>query len=157
MQLHELKTTPGSRTSRKRVGRGMGSGLGKTCGRGHKGQYARSGHKHKPGFEGGQMRLIRRLPKRGFTMVRACRYSTINLSELETRFANGTAVTPEILAAAGLTERSLQGVKILGDGDLTKKLTVKAHAFSATAKAKIEAAGGTCEMIKAAPVTDKKE
>jgi large subunit ribosomal protein L15 len=144
MNLHTLKNTPGARPSRKRVGRGPSSGMGKTSGRGHKGQYARSGHKHKPGFEGGQMRLVRRLPKRGFHHTGAVRYAVVNVEELE-RFENGTVVTAVELRAAGLVGASRSAVKVLGSGDLTRKLTVKVHAFSAGARAKIVAAGGTCE------------
>lgn len=147
MNLHELKTTPGSRPRRKRVGRGMGSGLGKTCGRGHKGQYARSGHKHKPGFEGGQMRLIRRLPKSGFTSVRPQRFAPINVGDLEVHFDTGAEVTPELLRSVGMVRNAAERIKILGAGELTKKLTVKAHAFSASGKTKIEAAGGSCEVL----------
>jgi len=146
MNLHSLKNTPGARRTRKRLGRGMASGLGKTSGRGHKGQYARSGHKHKLGFEGGQMRLIRRLPKRGFTNISRREFVPVNLSQLE-RFENGTEVTPEMLKASGLAKAVRDGIKILGRGTLTRKLTVKAHAFSAEAKAKIEAVGGTCEVV----------
>jgi len=147
MNLHTLKNTTGARTTKKRLGRGVGSGLGKTSGRGHKGQYARSGHKHKPGFEGGQMRLVRRIPKRGFTNISRKEYLPINVAALE-RFAAGTEVTPEVLKAAGLANGVATGIKILGVGTLSKKLTVKAHAFSADAKAKIEAAGGTCALVK---------
>lgn len=147
MYLHELKATPGSRPRRKRVGRGMGSGLGKTSGRGHKGQYARSGHKHKPGFEGGQMRLIRRLPKSGFTNTRSRRFAPVNVGDLEARFDAGAEITLERLQSAGMVRSMARGVKILGAGELTKKLTVKAHAFSASAKTKIEAAGGACEVV----------
>jgi len=147
MNLHSLKNTTGARTTKKRLGRGTGSGLGKTSGRGHKGQYARSGHKHKPGFEGGQMRLIRRIPKRGFTNISRKEYLPVNVAALE-RFANGTEVTPEVLKAAGLANGTASGIKILGVGTLSKKLSVKAHAFSADAKAKIEAAGGTCALMK---------
>jgi large subunit ribosomal protein L15 len=147
MKLHELTVTPGARRPRMRVGRGMGSGKGKTCGRGHKGQYARSGHKHKPGFEGGQMRLIRRLPKRGFKHARATRYAPVNLSALAERFGDGAVVDLAALRTAGLVRTASGGVKILGTGDIAKKLIVKAQAFSAGARAKIEAAGGTCEVV----------
>ena len=151
MKLHTLKNTPGARKRRMRVGRGMSSGKGKTCGRGHKGQYARSGHKHKPGFEGGQMRTIRRLPKRGFKSIGGGRtYVPVNLDALE-GFAEGTEITLAVLKAAGLAKGVTGGVKILGDGEIKKKLTVKAQAFSASARAKIEAAGGTCEVVTANP------
>jgi large subunit ribosomal protein L15 len=147
MNLHSLKNTVGARTTRKRLGRGPGSGLGKTSGRGHKGQYARSGHKHKPGFEGGQMRLIRRLPKRGFTNISRREFVPVNVSELDA-FDSGVEITPDLLIAKGMAKGVKDGIKILGTGTLGKKLTVKAHAFSAAAKAKIEAAGGVCELVK---------
>ena len=147
MNLHEMKSTPGSRSSRKRVGRGAGSGLGKTSGRGHKGQYARSGHKHKPGFEGGQMRLVRRLPKRGFTNSRTRRLEPVNVGDLEARFEAGAEITMTQLLSAGLLRSSPHGIKILGAGELSKKLIVKANAFSASARTKIEAAGGACEVV----------
>lgn len=145
MNLSSLKNMPGAKTTRKRVGRGEGSGLGKTCGRGQKGQMSRSGHKRKRGFEGGQMRLIRRIPKRGFT--NPCREETVpvNLVSLA-GFADGATVDTAALLAAGVVRRAGR-IKILGDGDVGKKLTVKAHAFSASAKAKIEAAGGVCEIV----------
>jgi len=146
MNLHSLKNKIGSRKTRKRLGRGTGSGLGKTSGRGHKGQYARSGHKHKPGFEGGQMRLIRRIPKRGFKNISRREFLAVNISSLNV-FEAGTVVTPELFQSAGLANGVFDGIKILGVGTLSKKLTVKAHAFSAGAKAKIEAAGGVCEVI----------
>jgi large subunit ribosomal protein L15 len=146
MNLHSLKNKIGSRKTRKRLGRGTGSGLGKTSGRGHKGQYARSGHKHKPGFEGGQMRLIRRIPKRGFKNISRKEFLAVNISSLNV-FEVGAIVTPEIFQSMGLANGVFDGIKILGVGTLSKKLTVKAHAFSAGAKAKIEAAGGTCEVI----------
>jgi len=146
MNLHSLKNKIGSRKTRKRLGRGTGSGLGKTSGRGHKGQYARSGHKHKPGFEGGQMRLIRRIPKRGFKNISRREFLAVNISSLD-MFEAGTVVTPELFQDKGLANGVFDGIKILGVGTLSKKLTVKAHAFSASAKAKIEAAGGICEVI----------
>ena len=146
MNLHSLKNTSGARKTRKRLGRGAGSGLGKTSGRGHKGQYARSGHKHKLGFEGGQMRLIRRIPKRGFKNVARKDFLAVNVSSLNA-FDAGSVVTPELIRANGLANGICDGIKILGKGDLGKKLTVKANAFSAEAKAKIEAAGGTCEVL----------
>jgi large subunit ribosomal protein L15 len=145
MKLHSLKTTPGARHAKMRVGRGMSSGKGKTSGRGHKGQYARSGHKHKLGFEGGQMRLIRRLPKRGFTSPNPARFAPVNVGDLD-RFETGSNVTSETLVAAGLVRKATEGVKILGGGTLGKALKVIAQAFSASARSKIEAAGGTCEV-----------
>lgn len=148
MNLHTLTNTPGARKTKKRLGRGTASGIGKTSGRGHKGQYARSGHKHKAGFEGGQMRLVRRLPKRGFKSLDSDAFVPVNVADLD-RFDNGAEVTPEQLAASGLAKGSHAGVKILGTGALSKKLTVKAQAFSASAKAKIEAAGGTCHILGA--------
>jgi len=148
MNLHTLKNVSGARRPKKRLGRGAASGTGKTSGRGHKGQYARSGHKHKPGFEGGQMRLIRRLPKRGFHNISRKQYVVVNLAELE-RFESGAIITPEVLKAAGLAKAAQDGLKILGGGVLSKRLTVKAQAFSVSAKAKIEAAGGTCEVVTA--------
>jgi large subunit ribosomal protein L15 len=146
MDLSSLKNTPGARKSRKRVGRGRASGMGKTSTRGHKGQQARKGHKVKLGFEGGQMPLIRRLPKRGFKNPTRVTYSPVNVCALEC-FENGTEVTLDLLHAHGLFANKFDGVKILGSGDLTKKLTVKANGFSATAKAKIEAAGGSVEVV----------
>jgi large subunit ribosomal protein L15 len=129
-----------------RKGRGIGSGLGKTAGRGHKGQKARSGGGVKPGFEGGQMPLIRRLPKRGFTNIFSKEYSLVNIRDLEV-FDEGTVVSPELLKETGLIKKYNDGIKILGDGELTKKLTVQAHKFSKSAKEKIEAIGGKAEVI----------
>jgi len=146
MKLHELQPAPGSRKRRKRVGRGMGSGIGKTCGKGHKGQMARKGHKHKVGFEGGQMRLVRRLPKRGFKNPARTVYAPVNVGALD-RFDEGAEVTPATLKAAGLANGQFDGIKILGRGDVRKKMTVKAAAFSASARSKIEAAGGSCEVV----------
>ncbi|MBL7076893.1 MAG: 50S ribosomal protein L15 [Kiritimatiellae bacterium] len=143
MDLHTLSTTAGSKHRRKRLGRGMGSGTGKTCGKGHKGQMARKGNKHKAGFEGGQMRLIRRLPKRGFKNPARIEYVGVNVSALNA-FDAGSEVTAETLRAAGLANGKCNGIKILGVGELDRKLTVTAHAFSAAARSKIEAAGGTC-------------
>ena len=146
MDLSNLRPAEGSKHSDNfRRGRGHGSGNGKTAGKGHKGQLARSGHK-KPGFEGGQMPLYRRLPKRGFTNRNTKEIIGINVSALE-RFENEAVVTVESLMEIGLIKNPRDGVKILGDGELTKKLTVKVDAFSEGAKAKIEAAGGTCEVI----------
>ena len=146
MDLSSLKNTPGARKPRKRVGRGAGSGMGKTSTRGHKGQQARKGHKGKLGFEGGQMPLIRRLPKRGFKNPTRVEYFAVNVSDLE-RFDAGTEVTFDVLRDNGLSGKTCKGVKILGNGELTKKLTVKVNGVSATAKAKIEAAGGSVELV----------
>jgi large subunit ribosomal protein L15 len=146
MDLSNLQPSYGSTHSKKRLGRGHGSGLGKTSGKGHKGQKARSGGSIKPGFEGGQMPLQRRLPKRGFTPLSKKIYVLVNLRDLEL-FDAGSVVDIEALGKAGLVGQLKDGIKILGDGDLTKALTVKAHKFSKTAQAKIEAAGGTVEVI----------
>lgn len=147
MNLHELKPTPGSRRKPTRKGRGIGSGLGKTAGRGHKGQKARSGGGVRPGFEGGQMPLQRRMPKRGFTNAPFKKeITTVNLDKLN-RFENGTEVTPEVLLEARVIRKIQDGVKILGEGNLEKPLTIKAHAFSKSALEKIEAAGGKAEVI----------
>ncbi|WP_044641897.1 50S ribosomal protein L15 [Risungbinella massiliensis] len=146
MKLHELKPATGSRQTRKRVGRGMASGLGKTSGRGHKGQKARSGGGVRPGFEGGQNPIYRRLPKRGFTNPNRKEYAVINMDALN-RFPEGTEVTPELLIEEGVIKNVKDGVKVLGNGDLTVKLTVKAHKFSESAAAKISAAGGATEVI----------
>jgi large subunit ribosomal protein L15 len=147
MDLSNLKPAAGSVTSDNfRRGRGHGSGNGKTAGKGHKGQKARSGAP-RPGFEGGQMPLYRRIPKRGFTCRNSKEIVGINLSVLEDRFENGSEVTVASLIEAGIVKNPRDGVKILGNGELTKKLVVKANAFSAGAQAKIEAVGGTCEVI----------
>jgi len=147
MRLHDLKPRPGAKHRRKRLGQGESSGHGKTSGRGGKGQTARSGSSIRIGFEGGQMPLIRRIPKRGFNNARhTIRYVAVNLESLN-QFDNGTKVDGAALQAAGLANGPVKRVKILGDGDLTRKLTITAHAFSASAKAKIEAKGGTCEVI----------
>ncbi len=146
MELSNLRPAEGSKHSNNfRRGRGHGSGNGKTAGKGHKGQLARSGHK-KAGFEGGQMPLYRRLPKRGFTNINTKEIIAINVDVLN-RFEDGTEVTPELLLASRAVSKLGDGVKILGKGDLTKKLTVKVNAFSESAKAKIEEAGGTVEVI----------
>jgi len=143
MELNSLTNTPGARERRKRVGRGCGSGLGKTSGKGQKGQQSRKGHKHKLVFEGGQMPLVRRLPKRGFNNAAFnAKALAINVAVLEKKFEAGAEITVETLAAAGLTDNKKPLVKILGTGDLTKKFTVKVPC-SASAKAKIEKAGGT--------------
>lgn len=146
MKLHELSPAEGSKTGSKRIGRGHGSGWGKTAGKGHKGQKARSGGSIRPGFEGGQTALARRIPKRGFNNIFATEYSIVNVSDLE-RFVDGTVVDFELLKAAGLVKKELDGVKVLGNGELTKSLTVKAAAFSASAKEKIEKAGGKAEVM----------
>lgn len=146
MNLHELKPATGARREKKRLGRGLGSGLGKTSGKGTKGQNSRSGGGVRPGFEGGQMPLQRRLPKRGFSNIFAKEIATVNLGSLE-RFEADTEVTPELLYTARLCKRTKDGVKILGGGELTKKLTVRAQAFTQSAREKIEAAGGKAEVI----------
>ena len=147
MKLNELKPAPGAKTSPKRVGRGVGSGLGKTSARGHKGQKARSGGGVRPGFEGGQMPLSRRLPKRGFTNIFGKEYAIVNVSDLD-RFDNGTEVTAELLLENRMIRKPLDGLKVLGNGEITKKLTVKATKFTKTAAEKIAAAGGTAEVIE---------
>ena len=149
MRLHDLRPRPGAKHRRKRLGQGEATGHGKTSGRGGKGQTARSGSSIRIGFEGGQMPLIRRIPKRGFNNARhATRYLPVNLESLN-RFDDGARVDEAAMRSAGLANGQSAGIKILGDGELTRKLTVSAHAFSATAKAKIEAKGGTCELIAA--------
>lgn len=146
MKLHELKPAEGSRSTRKRVGRGYGSGLGKTSGRGQKGQKARSGGGVRPGFEGGQMPLIQRVPKRGFTNPTRKEYAIVNVETLN-KFKEGTEVTPELLIETRVVRKTNVAVKILGQGKLENKLTVKAHKFSASAKEAIESAGGNIEVI----------
>jgi len=147
MKLHELAPKEGATRERKRVGRGIGSGLGKTCGRGHKGQKSRSGDRKLPSwFEGGQTPLHKRIPKRGFKNPTRVEYEVVNVKTLERFFSDGDEVSPEVLAEKGLVSKGSL-VKILGDGELTKKLKVKAHAFSSSAKEKIERAGGSCEVI----------
>ncbi len=143
MKLHELSPAPGSRHSRKRVGRGPGSGLGKTAGRGHKGGQSRSGYRLRRGFEGGQMPLVRRVPKRGFNNEFRVEYTVVNVGRLADL---GDEVTPELLLEHGLI-RARKPLKILGQGEVKRALKVRAHSFSATARAKIEAAGGECEEI----------
>ena len=143
MKLHELPPAKGSKHSRKRVGRGPGSGLGKTAGKGHKGGQSRSGYSHRPGFEGGQMPLVRRVPKRGFTNEFRVDYAVINVSALA---ALGKAATPELLAENGVVHAGKR-VKVLGNGDLQAAITVTAHKFSKSARTKIEAAGGRCEEL----------
>ena len=146
MKLQDLQPALGSTKKAYRKGRGAGSGNGKTAGRGHKGQWARSGGGVRPGFEGGQVPLARRLPKRGFHNIFGTTHAPVNVSALE-RFDNGTEVTTELLLETGVISKALDGVKILGSGELTKSLTVKAAAFSASAKEKIEKAGGKAEVI----------
>lgn len=146
MKLHELKPAEGSRKERKRLGRGIGSGQGKTAGKGHKGQNARSGGGVRLGFEGGQTPLFRRLPKRGFTNINRKEYAVVNLDALNV-FEDGTEVTTELLIETGLVKKELAGVKILAKGSLEKKLTVKAHKFSSAAEEAIKAAGGQTEVI----------
>ncbi|MDI6679667.1 50S ribosomal protein L15 [Bacillus wiedmannii] len=146
MKLHELKPAEGSRKVRNRVGRGIGSGNGKTAGKGHKGQNARSGGGVRLGFEGGQTPLFRRLPKRGFTNINRKEFTIVNLSTLN-RFEDGTEVTPELLLETGVISKLNDGVKILASGAVEKKLTVKAHKFSSSAKEAIEVAGGSVEVI----------
>ncbi|WP_018753976.1 50S ribosomal protein L15 [Paenibacillus sanguinis] len=146
MKLHELSPAPGSRHERKRVGRGTGSGMGKTSTRGHKGQNARSGGGVRPGFEGGQNPLYRRLPKRGFVNPTRKEYAILNIEDLN-NFAADTEVTPELLFEQGIVKDAKSGIKILGNGEITVKLTVKANKFSQSAVEKIEAAGGKTEVI----------
>lgn len=146
MELNSLKPALGSTKDRKRIGRGPGSGHGKTATKGHKGQKARSGGSIKAGFEGGQMPMQRRLPKRGFTPLQRTEYAIVNLGQLDV-LDSGTVVDLELLVKCGLVNKLLDGVKVLAKGDLTKSLTVKAHKFSASAKEKIVAAGGTIEEI----------
>ena len=146
MKLHELKPAFGSTTAPKRLGRGVGSGLGKTSGKGHKGAKARSGGGKRPGFEGGQMPLVRRLPKRGFYNPFRINYVAINVDRLDV-FEDGMTVTPVELIECGIIKKIDDGIKIMGNGELTKKLTVQAAKFTATAKEKIEAVGGKAEVI----------
>ena len=147
MKLHELQKNPGATHRKKIVGRGPGSGLGKTSGKGHKGQNARSGGGVRPGFEGGQLPLFRRIPKRGFSNAKfKTVYAVINLSDLD-KFEDGAVITPELLKEMGLVKQQLDGIKVLGKGKLSKKLTVKAHKFSNVAKEQIEKLGGKAEVI----------
>jgi len=145
MKLHDLNPAPGSKKDRKRVGRGPGTGLGKTAGKGHKGQKSRSGYSRRPGFEGGQMPLIRRVPKRGFTNIFRLEYAVVNVGDLA-RQEGLDKVDPEVLRQRGLVRKG-EPVKILGDGEIDRALTVAAHKFSKTAREKIEKAGGTCEEL----------
>jgi len=146
MELNNLKPKKGARHAKKRVGRGPGSGHGKTAGRGEKGQKSRSGYSRMLGFEGGQMPLHRRLPKRGFHNIFKKTHAVVNVSDLE-RFDNGATIDENALRGAGLVKGAADGIKILGDGELTKKLNVQATKFSASARKQIEAAGGTCQEI----------
>ena len=146
MKLHELAPAPGSRKVRTRVGRGLGSGLGKTSGRGHKGQNSRAGGGTRPGFEGGQMPLYRRLPKRGFYNKFSKEYAIVNISELN-RFEEGTVVDPVALIEAGVLKNVRDGVRILGNGEITKSLSVIANGFTKSAQEKIIAAGGKVEVV----------
>ncbi|MGP1555454.1 MAG: 50S ribosomal protein L15 [Dialister pneumosintes] len=146
MKLHELKPAEGSRRLRRRVGRGIGSGMGKTATRGTKGQWSRTGGGTRPGFEGGQMPLYRRLPKRGFKNIFAKKYAEVNVEQLNC-FDNGAVVDPAALIEAGILKNVLEGVRVLGNGELTKSLTVVAQGFTKSAQQKIEAAGGKAEVI----------
>jgi large subunit ribosomal protein L15 len=146
MKLHELKPAAGARRPRKRIGQGPGSGSGKTAGRGHKGQLSRSGYTRRRGFEGGQMPLHRRLPKRGFTNIFRKEYRTVNVDRLNA-FEAGSVVTPESMQATGILKKGRQAVKVLGNGELKVKLTVRAHKFTRSAVEKIEAAGGKVETV----------
>lgn len=148
MKLHELSPAPGSNREVKRIGRGHGSGWGKTAGKGHKGQWARSGGGVKPGFEGGQTKLAMRIPKRGFNNKNfATVYATVNVSDLEKAFENGAVIDAQVLVEAGLLKKTFDGIKVLGKGEIKKSLTVKAAKFSESAKSKIESAGGKAEVI----------
>jgi len=147
MELHDLHPAKGAKKSRKRIGRGPGSGTGKTAGKGHKGQKSRSGYSRRYGFEGGQMPLVRRIPKRGFTNIFRVEFQVVNLRDLDRVFSDGDTVSVEALVEKGLVRGGKKLVKVLGDGELTKKLTVQVHKFSASAKAGIEKAGGSCEVV----------
>jgi len=147
MELHDLHPAPGAKKSRKRVGRGPGSGNGKTAGKGHKGQKSRSGYSRRYGFEGGQMPLVRRIPKRGFCNIFRVEYQVVNLRDLERLFADGDTVSPEALVEKGLVRGGKRLIKILGDGEISKNLKVQVHKFSASARAGIEKAGGSCEVV----------
>lgn len=147
MKLHELSPAEGSKKAVKRIGRGPASGQGKTAGKGHKGQKARAGRGMRPGFEGGQMPLQRRIPKRGFNNIFAKEIAAVNVSVLDKAFEDGAVVDVNALIEKGLVKKALDGVKILGNGEISKKLTVKVNAYSDSAKQKIEAAGGKAEVI----------
>lgn len=147
MKLHELSPVPGSTKERKRIGRGPASGQGKTAGKGHKGQKARAGRGMQIGFEGGQMPLQRRIPKRGFNNIFRKEFAIVNIASLDKAFNDGDTVTIEALVASGLVKKTLDGVKVLGNGEISKKLTVQVNAYSETAKSKIEAAGGKAEVV----------
>jgi len=147
MKLHELSPAIGATKEVKRIGRGHGSGNGKTAGKGHKGQWARSGGGVKPGFEGGQTKLAMRIPKRGFNNIFATEYVTVNVSDLEARFENGAVIDDVALVESGLVKKTLDGIKVLGNGEITKSFTVKAAKFTAAAAEKIEKAGGKAEVI----------
>jgi large subunit ribosomal protein L15 len=147
MELHDLHPAPGAKKTRKRIGRGPGSGTGKTAGRGHKGQKSRSGYSRRYGFEGGQMPLVRRIPKRGFYNVFRVEFQVVNLRDLERVFVDGDTVSVASLVEKGLVRGGKRLVKVLGDGELKKKLNVQAHKFSASARAGIEKAGGSCEVV----------
>lgn len=147
MKLHELSPAAGATKEVKRIGRGHGSGQGKTAGKGHKGQWARSGGGVKPGFEGGQTKLAMRIPKRGFNNIFAAEYATVNVSDLEARFESGAVIDGAALVKSGLLKKTLDGVKVLGSGEITKSFTVKAVKFSKAAAEKIEKAGGKAEVV----------
>jgi len=147
MELHDLHPAPGAKRQRKRVGRGPGSGNGKTAGRGHKGQKSRSGYSRRYGFEGGQMPLVRRIPKRGFTNIFRVEFQVVNFRDLERVFSEGDTVSPESLIEKGLVRGGNRPIKVLADGDLSKKLIVQAQKFSGAARAGIEKAGGRCEVV----------
>jgi len=147
MRIHEIPGNPGCRGKRKRVGRGKGSGHGQTCGRGTKGAKSRAGTPKRTHFEGGQMPLIRRIPKRGFTNIFRKEFMPVNLKIIETHFGSGSEVTPDSLCKAGIIHNSEQRVKILGKGNVSKVLVIKAHAFSKSAIEKIQAGGGRCEVL----------
>ena len=147
MELHDLHPAKGAKKTRKRIGRGPGSGTGKTAGRGHKGQKSRSGYSRRYGFEGGQMPLVRRIPKRGFHNIFRVEFQVVNLRDLDRLFSDGDTVSVETLIEKGLVRGGKRPVKVLGDGELTKKLTVQVQKFSASAKTGIEKAGGSCEVV----------
>lgn len=148
LELHKLTPAKGANRKRKRIGRGPGSGYGKTAGKGHKGQKSRSGYRQRPGFEGGQMPLYRRVPKHGFRNIFAKKYAILNVRDLN-RFKEGTTITPELLLEERILKKIGDGLRILGEGNLEKKVTVHAHHFSEAARTKIEQAGGSVEVLKA--------